>query len=77
MAEVYTPEPKVEGDIIANDGKRALVAKYEDNGDMWLLIYEWYLDKRFSEPRGKWSCAIFGTIRLTLTERKALFEALK
>ncbi len=73
MANDYTPAPQnIDGEIITNDGKRALVVKYLNNGGISLDIYEWIEDKRYNTPKGNWGVPIFGTIRLTLTERKAL-----
>lgn len=72
MAQDYTPEPEVDGDILTNDGKRALVIKYQEDGGVSLNIYEWKVDNRYSGTKGNWQVAIFGTIFLTLDERRAL-----
>lgn len=73
MASDYTPAPQnVDGEIIANDGKRALVVKYLEDGGVSLNIYQWREDKRYNTRKGNWGVPIFGTINLTFTERKAL-----
>ncbi len=72
MAYDYIPVPEVDGEIIANDGKRALVINYLDDGGIHLNVYQWTEDKRHNAPKGNWSVPIFGTIMLTRTERKAL-----
>ena len=72
MAYDYTPAPQVEGEIISNNGRRALVVKYLTDGGISLNIYEWTQDKRYNEPKGNWGIVLFGTIMLSLTERKAL-----
>lgn len=76
MAEYYTPEPKGDFEILTNTGIRALTIRREGNGTVWLNIYEWNEDKRYSERKGSWGVPIFGTIYLTLEERKAVIEAL-
>ena len=77
MAQYYTPEPQVDAEILTNTGTRALTIKREDNGDVWLNIYEWHEDKRYSERKGNWGVPMFGTVHLTLEERKAVIEALR
>lgn len=72
MAYDYIPAPQVNGEIIANDGKRALVVEYLKDGGIHLNIYEWQWDKRYNIPKGSWGVVLFGTIYLTLAERKAL-----
>lgn len=62
-------ELEVEGEILTNDGRRALVAQFHTDGSMKLIIYEVPSDTRFNAPLGQW-------IYLTLLERKALLKAL-
>jgi hypothetical protein len=71
----YTAEPQVEGEILHNDGHRALIAKYQDNGGMKLEIYEWREDKRRLDHKGQWGIAMFGTLMVTRVERAALNRA--
>ncbi|MDP2729173.1 MAG: hypothetical protein Q8O55_01665 [Dehalococcoidales bacterium] len=77
VAVDYTPNPQVEGEILQNNGQRALVVQYRDDGSMRLLVYEWKQDKRRRDRKGSWSVAMFGTLDLTLAERVNLNQVFK
>ncbi len=73
----YTPAPNVDGEVIHNTGQVALIARYLENGGMFLDRYEWEENKRRNDHKGHWHITVFGSIMLTREERAALSGVFK
>lgn len=75
MAELYTKEPKSDGEILHCDGRKALMIESLERGQFRLKKLTWRQDHRYNEHMGAWEC--WEQVLMTLEETKALKEYMK